>query len=82
MDAAHLWNLATAVGATAAWQTRTATVALAGDELAAQFAPGMGIDSGIDGFVRQGKTRLRVADICCGDHLQPSMVFTTPQHTL
>jgi hypothetical protein len=52
MDADPLWNLATAVGATAAWQTRTATVAQAGDELATQFAPGMGIDSAIDGFVR------------------------------
>ena len=39
MDADHVGNLATAVGAAAAWQARTVAMTQAGNEFAAQFAP-------------------------------------------
>jgi hypothetical protein len=62
VNADHLWTLASAVSATAAWQTRTAAVAQAGDELAAQFASGMGIDRGIDSFVKHLELALKRKD--------------------
>jgi hypothetical protein len=52
VDADHVGNLATAIGAAIARQARAVSMTQAGDEFTAQFAPGMGIDGGIDGFVR------------------------------
>ena len=49
VDADHVGNLATAVSTASAWQARAVAMTQAGNEFAAQFAPGMGVDSGIDG---------------------------------
>ena len=52
VNADHVRDLDTAVGAGAAWQARAASTTQAGDEFTAQFAPSRSIDGGIDGFVR------------------------------
>jgi hypothetical protein len=49
VDADHVGNLATAIGATTARQARAVAMTQAGNEFTAQFTPGMGIDGGING---------------------------------
>ena len=51
VDVDHVGDLPAPVGAAAARQPRAATLPQAGQELAAQLAPGLGIDGGVDGFV-------------------------------
>lgn len=44
-------------GAGTAWQARAVAITQAGDDFAAQFAPGMGIDDVIDGLCETGIVR-------------------------
>lgn len=55
MNANHVRDPATTIRAAAAWQARTAASTEAGEQFTVQFAPGMDIDIGIDGFVRHLK---------------------------
>lgn len=51
MDADHLGNLASPVGAPAARHAGASPVAKAGDELSAQLAAGLGVDGRVDRLV-------------------------------
>src|SRR5258708_26461924 len=52
VDAHHLGDLAAPVSASLAGHARAAAVAQTGDELATQLTAWLGIDGGVDGFVR------------------------------
>lgn len=88
MDADHVGNLATPVGATRAQQVLSVALAQTSDELATQFAARVGVNGVVDGLVGHvalavvRKGALESSGISWGDHFWSRKWRTTRHSTL